>query len=194
MALTCGSTSPRQSVAREIPGQSEVICVRGAIAPQSQWVLAGEFAVGSPVQVGWRALAPLSVNGMIVAASTTRGGLLSWSLLVTGSAASLAANVAVAQPTVAGRVIAAWPSFVLIGAHELLMCQVRRSAAGGTRPQPRKPGPQAVPPSAPGHGRSALPDLQLRVGRTRGWPGRPGRREEGPSASGLALSPGPPGE
>src|SRR5262245_6415438 len=32
-------------------------------------------------------------------------------LLVAGSVASLAANVAVAEPTLIGRVIAAWPSF-----------------------------------------------------------------------------------
>jgi hypothetical protein len=88
---------------------------------------------------GWvAALTPLSVDGMIVAASTTlladsrageRGGVLPRALLAVGSAASLAANVAVAQPTRTGRVIAAWPSFALIGAYELLMRQVRRSAA-----------------------------------------------------------------
>ncbi len=76
-------------------------------------------------QPGWVAvLTPLSVDGMIVAASTTllsdsrsgsRGGVLPWALLVVGSVASLAANVAVAEPTVTGRVIAAWPSFALIG-------------------------------------------------------------------------------
>jgi hypothetical protein len=49
-------------------------------------------------------------------------------LLVSGSVASLAANVAVAQPTVMGRMIAAWPSFALIGSYELLMRQVRRTA------------------------------------------------------------------
>jgi hypothetical protein len=54
---------------------------------------------------------------MIVAASTTvladscagsRGGVMPWVFLVVGSVASLAANVAVAEPTVTGRVIAAW--------------------------------------------------------------------------------------
>ena len=66
-----------------------------------------------------------------------------WALLVAGSAASLAANVAVAEPTMTGRVIAAWPSFSLIAAYELLMRQVRRAAeddasrhAGQTRNQP----------------------------------------------------------
>ena len=89
-------------------------------------------------QPGWVAvLTPLSVDGMIIAASTTlladsrcggRGGFLPWALLVSGSAASLAANVAVAEPSLTGRVIAAWPSFSLIAAYELLMRQVRRAA------------------------------------------------------------------
>ena len=88
---------------------------------------------------GWvAALTPLSVDGMIVAASTTllaesrsgrRGGVLPWALLVVGSVASLAANVAVAEPTLIGRVIAAWPSFALIGSYELLMRQVRWAAS-----------------------------------------------------------------
>ena len=73
---------------------------------------------------GWvAALTPLSVDGMIVAASTTlladsrsggRGGVLPWVLLAARSVASLAANVAVAEPMASGRVIAAWPSFALI--------------------------------------------------------------------------------
>ena len=76
-------------------------------------------------QPGWvAALTPLSVDGMIVAASTTllaesragrRGGALPWALLVAGSVASLAAKVAVAEPDLVGRVIAAWPSFALTG-------------------------------------------------------------------------------
>jgi uncharacterized protein DUF2637 len=83
----------------------------------------------------------MSVDGMIVAASTTllaesrsgnRGGLLPWALLVAGSAASLAANVAIAEPTATGRVIAAWPSFSLIAAYELPMRQVRRAAEART--------------------------------------------------------------
>jgi hypothetical protein len=66
-------------------------------------------------QPGWvAALTPLSVDGMIVAASTTlqadsrtggRGGFLPWVLLVAGSVASLAANVAVAEPSLTGRAI-----------------------------------------------------------------------------------------
>jgi hypothetical protein len=90
-------------------------------------------------QPGWvAALTPFSVDGMIVAASTTlladsrsggRGGFIPWALLVVGNVASLAANVAVAEPTTIGRVIAARPSFALIGADEMLMRQVRHTAA-----------------------------------------------------------------
>jgi Protein of unknown function (DUF2637) len=123
-------------------------------------------------QPGWVAvLTPLSVDGMIVAVSTTllaesrsggRGGLLPWALLVIGSMASLAANVAVAEPTTTGRVIAAWPSFALIGSYELLMRQIR---APGTAPSRHRAGtsPQASladspqlaiksPPVSPGPG------------------------------------------
>jgi hypothetical protein len=95
-------------------------------------------------QPGWvAALTPLSVDGMIVAASTTlladsrsgrNGGVLPWALLVAGSVASLAANVAVAEPTLIGRVIAAWPSFALTASYELLTRQVRRSSASTNSP------------------------------------------------------------
>lgn len=86
----------------------------------------------------WRAaLFPLSVDGMIVASSMTllsdarngrKGGLLPWTLLIIGSAASLAANVAVADPTAWSRIIHARPSVALIGAYELLMREFRTAA------------------------------------------------------------------
>ena len=84
-------------------------------------------------------LLPVSVDGMIAASSMTlladsrngqRSGFLPWTLLVIGSAASLAANVAVAEPSAVGRLIAAWPSCALIGSYELLMRQVRNAATG----------------------------------------------------------------
>lgn len=79
-------------------------------------------------------------------------------LLVAGSVASLAANVAVAEPTAVGRVIAAWPSFALIGAYELLMRQVRITAADRVEPreplpQPRPAGPAPSVPVGPAPGR-----------------------------------------
>ena len=86
----------------------------------------------------WRAaLFPLSVDGMIVASSMTllsdarngrKGGLLPWTLFIIGPGASLAANVAVADPTMWSRIIHAWPSFALIGAYELLMRAFRTAA------------------------------------------------------------------
>jgi hypothetical protein len=95
-------------------------------------------------QPGWvAALTPFSVDGMIVAASTTlvadsrtgrRGGVLPRALLVAGSTASLAANVAVAEPTLIGRVIAAWPSFALTASYEMLTRQVRQSSARAGSP------------------------------------------------------------
>ncbi len=93
-------------------------------------------------QPGWvAALTPLSVDGMIVPAAATlladsrsgrRGSPLSWLLLGVGSVASLAANVAVAEPSVTGRIIAAWPSFALIGSYEL-----PRPGPGAGRPVSR---------------------------------------------------------
>src|SRR5215470_974853 len=133
-------------------------------------------------QPGWvAALTPLSVDGMIVAASTTlladsragqRGGKLPWALVVAGSAASLAANVAVAQPTAAGRVIAAWPSFALISAYELLMRQVRHGAEGGG--QSRRKGAHGSSP----RGRPVT-----------GW--RHARGATRPVRGGVAIGPGP---
>jgi Protein of unknown function (DUF2637) len=123
------------------------------------------------------ALIPLSVDGMIVASSMTllldsrcgnRGGILPWALLMTGSAASLAANVAVAEPTWCGRVIAAWPSFALIGAYELLMRQVRH----GTPPRRQTP-PEAQACGGPqgGCGLTRPPRATLAAGNSSVGPG-----------------------
>jgi Protein of unknown function (DUF2637) len=108
-------------------------------------------------EAAWTAaLLPLSVDGMIAASSMalladsrhgSRGGALPWALLVIGSAASLAANVAVAEPTLIGRLIAAWPSCALIGSYELLMRQIRQSArqrpAAASAYAPKTPSPAA---------------------------------------------------
>ncbi len=76
-------------------------------------------------QPGWVALLADSRSGR-------RGSPLSWLLLGVGSAASLSANVAVAEPSVTGRIIAAWPSFALIGSYEL-----PRPGPGAGRPVSR---------------------------------------------------------
>jgi hypothetical protein len=91
-------------------------------------------------QVGW--LLPVSVDGLVVAASMSmlvrrRAGLpagaLAWTSLLAGIGASLAANVAAADPTMVGRVVAAWPPLALLLAWELLL-QVRAPTAAGREP------------------------------------------------------------
>ena len=85
-------------------------------------------------------LTPLSVEGMIVAASATllaelAGWPAGWGAAVGaaggGERREPGANVAVAEPDLTGRVIAAWPSFALTASWELLTRQVRRSAPAG---------------------------------------------------------------
>lgn len=112
---------------------------------------------------------------MIVAASTTlladsraggRGGVLPWTLLVVGSKASLAANLAVAEPTRTGRVIAAWPSFALIAAYELLMRQVRRAADGGQVTQRARRLGRFAASGGPAAGSALAADRRSRVRAT----------------------------
>ena len=129
------------------------------------------------------ALIPLSVDGMIVASSMSllldsrlggRGGLLPWALLIIGALASLGANIAVAEPTLIGRVIAAWPSFALTASYELLMRQVRRAAqptSQGTEPvtgQP-KPGTSSSPASRKPSTRGSRRPLGRRDLRRQAW-------------------------
>jgi len=83
----------------------------------------------------WRAyLLPLSVDGLVVAGSmvllTRRraglpGGRLAWCALLSGVGASLAANIAAADPTATARVVAAWPALAFAVAFELLLQQRR---------------------------------------------------------------------
>ena len=87
----------------------------------------------------WRAwLLPLSVDGLVVAASmallTRRraglpGGRLAWCALLGGVGASLAANIAAAEPTATARVVAAWPALAFAVAFELLLQQRREPGA-----------------------------------------------------------------
>ncbi len=92
-----------------------------------------------------------------------------WALLAVGSVASVAANVAVAEPTATGRVIAAWQSYALIGSYELLMRQVGRTAARPPRAEVSVTvAPHAIPETGtteqnPGtdHGVTARAILQI---------------------------------
>jgi len=105
-------------------------------------------SLAESVGEGWRAwLLPFSVDGLAVAASMTmlvrrRAGLpagaLAWCALLLGLGASLAANVAAAEPTLAGRLVAAWPPIGLLLSYELLMQQIK--APGGPGLQTVRPG------------------------------------------------------
>ena len=53
------------------------------------------------------------------------GGRLAWAALLGGVGASLAANIAAAEPTATARVVAAWPALAFAVAFELLLQQRR---------------------------------------------------------------------
>jgi hypothetical protein len=99
---------------------------------------------------GWRAwLLPVSVDGLAVAASMTMlvrrragqpAGFLPWVALLLGLGASLAANVAAADPTVVGRLVAAWPPVGLLLSYELLLQQQHNGTRGGPGVPTVRPG------------------------------------------------------
>jgi Protein of unknown function (DUF2637) len=103
----------------------------------------------------WRAwLLPISVDGLILTASRTMltrqrsgrsAGWLAWTAMLAGLTASLAANVAGAEPTLVGRLVAAWPPVALLLAYELLMQQVRANSRRDTAGRTSPPQPSATP-------------------------------------------------
>ena len=89
---------------------------------------------GEPELTAW--LLPLSIDGAIAAAAAVvladskagrRTTLLTWLMLALGLAASLAANIASAQPTWTARAVAAWPPIALALGIEVLASMSRRS-------------------------------------------------------------------
>jgi len=110
-------------------------------------------ALASMAGEDWRAwLLPLSVDGLAVAASMTMlvrrragqpAGALPWTALLVGLGASLAANVAAAEPTVVGRLVAAWPPVGLLLSYELLMQQ--HGTRGGPGLRTARPGAVSTP-------------------------------------------------
>lgn len=81
-------------------------------------------------EVGWRAHAfPVSVDGIAIVASLvllahrragTRAGWLPWAARAAGTAASVAANVAVGASDPVGRLVAGWPAVALLVSIKLL--------------------------------------------------------------------------
>jgi hypothetical protein len=113
-------------------------------------------------EVGWRAHAfPISVDGIEVVASLvllahrrggTRAGWLPWAALAAGTAASVAANVAVGASDPVGRLVAGWPAVALLVAIKLL------SGLLDAHGRSADPGPSPNGPDAPGP-RQAVDDV-----------------------------------
>ncbi|MCE3553173.1 DUF2637 domain-containing protein [Pseudonocardia sp. RS11V-5] len=113
------------------------VSVVAAVAAVASYVHMHELA--TEAGEGWRAhLIPLSVDGLLVAASMVmlvrrraglRAGLLPWTGLVLGLAASLGANVAAAAPTPLSWIVSGWPPLALALSFELLILVTRQSEA-----------------------------------------------------------------
>jgi hypothetical protein len=112
--------------------------IAGAVSYAHMKVLAERHG-----ESGWRAHAfPLSVDGIEIVASLVlladrrvgrRSGWLVWAALAAGTAASVAANVAVSTTDPVGRVVAGWPAFALLVAIKLLSGWLdRRDERSGT--------------------------------------------------------------
>lgn len=95
----------------------------------------------------WRAaLLPLSVDGMLVAATLAivdrrrvgqRAGWVPWLGLALGIAASLAGNVAAARPDLISQIVAAWPPVALAVSIETLVGVLRRVSPSTTTEAPQ---------------------------------------------------------
>lgn len=155
---------------------------------------------GESELVAW--LLPISIDGAIAAAAAViladsragrRPGLLTWLFLVLGLCASLAANVASAEPTLTARAVAIWPPIALALGIEVLSSLARRTgdqlpaaapapaapapAAPTARPEPAHAVPAAVSPAS---GPDRVPDA--------GRPARvPVRRVPGAGVPGLEV-------
>ena len=129
--------------ARVAPGWATRVVTVGAVLLVAAVAAVVSYAhmqeVAERAGEDWRAwLLPLSVDGLVVAASmgllTRRraglpGGRLAWCALLGGVGASLAANIAAAEPTTTARVVAAWPALAFAVAFELLLQQRREPVA-----------------------------------------------------------------
>jgi hypothetical protein len=114
-------------------------------------------------------LLPFSIDGAVVAAvsvllADSRAGRrprgLTWLLLALGITASVAANIASAEPTATARAVAAWPPLALALGIEVLAGLARRSGLGraessaesGAGPWPGYLSTQEDPAAGNGHG------------------------------------------
>lgn len=96
-------------------------------------------AAGEPELTAW--LLPLSIDGAVAAAAAVvladsrarrRPTMLTWLMLGLGLTASLAANIASAEPTWTARCVAAWPPIALALGIEVLASMSRRAREDAT--------------------------------------------------------------
>jgi len=129
----------------------------GVVAGIAAWA-SWSHMVGVAMEVGEHSdiahALPLSVDGLLVVASAAmvddrRNGMkprLSARIMFgVGVAASLAANIAHAQPTIGARIVAAWPALALLGVVELLSRRGKPIATSAVKTAPAK---AAIEPSA----------------------------------------------
>jgi hypothetical protein len=149
-------------------------------------------------QSGWKSGAfPVSVDGLELVASLyvlaqhragRRSGLLPWAALLVGTAASLAANVAVGGHEPVGRALAGWPAISLLVSIKLLFSMFdhakndHRTVRDDQRTVLDSP---PVPGTVQGTGRDDS--------RPSGTAGGPGTDGTGPAAPGPGAAPGAPG-
>jgi hypothetical protein len=128
-------------------------------------------------EVGWRSHAfPISVDGIEVVASLvllahrrsgSRAGWLPWAALAAGTAASVAANVAVGASDPVGRLVAGWPAVALLVSIKLLAGLLDAGPSGDPSRDGETnsvPGPAGQPAGPGGDGgprRGAVVDAAL---------------------------------
>jgi hypothetical protein len=90
-------------------------------------------------------LYPFSIDGVVLvgtlALAARRRNLMAWVAVIAGVVATLAANVAAAEPTLIGRAISAWPAVAFLISTEIVL-------KGASAP-PRSPPPPRPPPTLP---------------------------------------------
>jgi hypothetical protein len=147
-------------MSRQVPAWARVITA-GAVLVVSAVAAVVSFChmqnLATQAGEAWRAdILPLSVDGLLVAASLVifvrrragrRVGGLPWIGLLLGVSASVAANIAAAQPTVLGRVVAAWPPVAFALSFELLVVLLRDSTAQAVVDFAELPGHEINSPS-----------------------------------------------
>ncbi|WP_051110643.1 DUF2637 domain-containing protein [Longispora albida] len=131
---------------------------------------------------GWRSHAfPVSVDGIEVVASLVLfadkragriSGWLPWAALAAGTAASMAANVAVGGHGLVGKVVAGWPALALLIAVKLLTGildpQPASSQEAGPSPAPPEQArPGTPPPGEGGRELELLPAARVAAARLR---------------------------